>query len=300
MSDEAQRDAFLRELLDDARATSAWSRQRELRLVNRILQRTTREDLGWRGELRLVGAYVADRLGGSRALRVLAASLLLHLLAGPFFAWWIYRETREPEYTIGYISAEDHAFSDDEPLEVPPVEPEEVVLDPDELEPGPAPERIENAVRLARFQLCTRRLVVCVPPGEPPSAEIRLLAARSRWIDERAWPSFLDDPQTLERADLVQAALLTDLLLDRWILSGERASLTSAALERLERELADGGGQDSLAALALARARAYGVWRAPRGFDPLACPAPFGGAWLERLRGALDRAGQDPALVELR
>jgi hypothetical protein len=300
MSEAPERDALMRELLDDAHVTSAWSTRRELQLVNRILQRTTREDLGWRGELRLVSSYFADRLGGSRALRVLAASLLLHLLAGPFFAWWIYRETREPEYTIGYISAEDYAFAEDETPEPVPEELEEVVLDPDELDPGPPAERIENAVRLARFQLCTRRLAVSVPPGEAVSAEIRLLAARSRWIDERLWPSFLDDPQTLERADLVQVALLTDLLLDRWILSGERASLTSAALERLERELARGASSESLAGVALARARAYGLWRAARDFDPLACPAPLGQEWLELLRDALDRAGLDPALVEVR
>lgn len=57
-------------------------------LVARILATTTREDLSWSGDLRLVGGFLRDRLRSSRLLRFVAASLLLHLIALPVLAYY--------------------------------------------------------------------------------------------------------------------------------------------------------------------------------------------------------------------
>lgn len=57
-------------------------------LVESILASTTREDLSWRGDLRLVGGFLRQRLRSSRLLRVVAASLLLHIVALPAIAYY--------------------------------------------------------------------------------------------------------------------------------------------------------------------------------------------------------------------
>jgi len=57
-------------------------------LVESILATTTREDLSWRGDLRLVGGFLRQRLRSSRLLRVVAASLLLHIVALPAIAYY--------------------------------------------------------------------------------------------------------------------------------------------------------------------------------------------------------------------
>ena len=62
------------------------------RLAERILARTTREDLGWRGDWRLLRGFVGQRLRSSGVLRFAAASLLVHLLALPVLAWLAFRD----------------------------------------------------------------------------------------------------------------------------------------------------------------------------------------------------------------
>lgn len=88
-------------------------------LEARVLARTTREDLGWRGDLRLVRDYVRDGLRSSMLLRVVAASLLLHVIALPVVAYYAYFEpareraleiSLEPERpALPYVDAQPEA-----------------------------------------------------------------------------------------------------------------------------------------------------------------------------------------------
>jgi len=62
------------------------------RVTRRVLARTTREELGWRGDLRLVGEFVSDRLRASAWLRVAAALLFVQLTVVPILAWHMLSE----------------------------------------------------------------------------------------------------------------------------------------------------------------------------------------------------------------
>ena len=67
-------------------------------LSRRILARTTREDLSWRGDLRLIAGYVRQRARESRPVRYLAALLLANLTIGPVVAVaWVLTHEPEPE-----------------------------------------------------------------------------------------------------------------------------------------------------------------------------------------------------------
>ncbi len=65
-------------------------------LAQRILAQTTREDLTWRGELRLVSSYVWRGIGSSGLLRLAAASLLIHLAALPVLAYFVWFAPPKP------------------------------------------------------------------------------------------------------------------------------------------------------------------------------------------------------------
>jgi len=71
-------------------------------LTARVLDCTTREDLTWRGDVRLYGRYLRGRLAESAWLRLAAASLLLHLLALPAVAvYLLVSQPKAPE--IGFV-----------------------------------------------------------------------------------------------------------------------------------------------------------------------------------------------------
>ena len=59
-------------------------------LVERILAATTREDLGRRGDLRLAAGFLRARLRESLWLRLAAASLAAHAVAGSAAAWSLF------------------------------------------------------------------------------------------------------------------------------------------------------------------------------------------------------------------
>lgn len=104
-------------------------------LAARVLERTTREDLSWRGDLALYGRHLRGRLAESGWLRLAAASLLLHLVALPALA--VYVLVAEPKApAVGYLPAEEYrpaAFPEQvEPDPTPPLE--DVDGDEDDLE----------------------------------------------------------------------------------------------------------------------------------------------------------------------
>jgi len=99
-------------------------------LTSRVLDRTTREDLSLRGDLRLVGGFVRRRLRSSVWMRLVAASLLLHLLALPVLA--LYAFVFEPRFTLRFERWEDYRPA--------PVYPEATAEPPGELEVPPLEE----------------------------------------------------------------------------------------------------------------------------------------------------------------
>ena len=74
-------------------------------LEERVLAVTTREDLGWRGDLRLVGGFLRERLSQSSLLRLAAASLLVHLIAVPAVLAYVLLRQEPPEVRLGFEPA---------------------------------------------------------------------------------------------------------------------------------------------------------------------------------------------------
>ena len=74
----------------------------ELGLLERILARTTREDLSWRGDLRLLGRFVRARLAASRLLRVAAAVLAVHVAGLSVLAYQVLVRAHEPHLNVDF------------------------------------------------------------------------------------------------------------------------------------------------------------------------------------------------------
>jgi hypothetical protein len=108
----------------------------------RVLAHTTREDLGLLEDARLILAFVGARLRSSRALRVAAASLLLHLLALPVLAFLVLREP-EPRWPFNLATEEPPELHFEPALEPEPelVVPEPETPQPRAVVPGDEPER---------------------------------------------------------------------------------------------------------------------------------------------------------------
>jgi len=117
-------DAFVQrcrvELAEDASADVAQTSG----LEERILARTTREDVSWRGDWRLLRGFLGQRLGASVVLRVVAASLLVHIAALPVLAYYTYLAP-EPETVIQFdlpVGEAELPFRDAEPEPQPEVD----------------------------------------------------------------------------------------------------------------------------------------------------------------------------------
>jgi len=261
---------------------------REGRLVGRILARTTREDLSWRGDWELWRRFLAERLTSSNALRWVAASLFVHLLALPFFGTELLRSRKEPVA----IQIELPAVPEEEPVEFLPALPR---WDPAD---GPSPSQIENALRRGRY-LLSRLPAVSPPPGpelEDAPLELRLLAERARGLgvggaDGELSP-WVRETERLDSADPLQLALWAEVLLDAHCLRGDQAPALAFVLSRLYR-LESEGMSTGAARRALSRGRSYGLWESDGGFDPAAAPDPFSEREVDDLRAELRRRGQE-------
>lgn len=231
-------------------------------LIARVLARTTRRDLGWSGDLRLAGRFVRERLRASLALRVAAASLVLHLFALPVVAWmvWVRPEPSEPR--IGVEPPPPPApFDASTGRDQAPPEVVSPVLGTDaELAAldRHAVDRVlfvENSLRLARWSLVEGPSLRAEDlPVRGPVADLlrlRLEALAGEEVPAARAPA--------PGADPLSRALLLELVLDRWLLAGElpggfeELCAAVAADADLERP----GGL--LAAAALGRAASYGV-----------------------------------------
>ncbi len=116
-----QRDAwqqFLGECRSDLNLNSIQDERRARSLAQSILNSTVREDLSVRADWRLVAGFVRQRMASSGLLRVVAASLLLHLCALPVMAYYVW-VLPEPEPSL-----QIHLMPDDQELPYGVIEPE--------------------------------------------------------------------------------------------------------------------------------------------------------------------------------
>lgn len=228
-------------------------------LIERVLAQTTREDLGARGDLRLIWGFARARLRSSVALRVAAALLVAHLIALPVLAWVVLRAPpaarhfssclilpNDPTYPLDSYEEFDAPIGVDEP----DVEPRLV-----EAESAPRDAALgwlDFARRedLARWRRAAPRPAVGRSSTDGLALLLDLRAAQL--AGER-----IAMPALAWSEDIAWSALRVDLLLDRWAATGTRPSELEGAL----RELCDDPRlvSSKFAACTLHRAAAYGV-----------------------------------------
>jgi len=286
---------LLARLRRHAPRAAEWSAAAERRLVDRVLARTTRADPSWRGDVALGWRFLRERLAASSAWRVLAASLVLHLIALPALAFFLVRAPG-PGVVLRFEPAPTPELPRPERSPVEPDPPRPAgSLDPSEDGLGERADaaRVENALRRARHRL-RHAAIPPVPSGFDPARarhpEIALLGARSLGLQEgHGWSG--SDELAAAGLEGLARVLWIELALDRYALAGERADALPRELAAVQRAVgadARDGALHALAAAALERARAYGLVPAPRGFDPEAVEPPLGAAWRSLLRHALE------------
>ena len=302
--DASELGRFVAALQRDARAAGHLDEARRDELVTRCLARIGQERLhapraalrvestpSWSEDLRLVGAFVRERVRSSGLWRLLAASLLLHAVAVPAVAVLLIRQHVETGFQVRVLPVE----------EAVPVEEPEESLDPEaellaDRLPSADPEQpgvelhpwvIANALRRARFRLHGVHLSVPegVEVGDEQDLETLLLRARSRGAEEGTWSADLDDAGAWARATPGERHLWTLVLLDRFALTGQRAALLEPALGHLRSST-----ESSLGQLLHQRAQAFGLLRPRTQFDPDAVAGVLGTRELEALRAELSPA----------
>lgn len=255
-------------------------------LTRRILAETTAAEgafertLEGRGRLRLLGAELRSGLRTSRVLRLAAASLVAHLVALPVLAWYVFdRPEPKPVWITISPATEPAEFAETEAERLPPLPPawetsldgvmDAASMDLSGARVDPVPVRIENSIRLARFELSNGAPAMPAPGVGEDTVE-RLLRARAEQVaafeDGLGLPKMAGLTEPSQNADGVELALQAELRLDAFVLSGETKSL-DAALARLCQNPDEGRaatqGRESAAfrleASALARAEAYGL-----------------------------------------
>lgn len=240
--------------------------------VEGVLARTTREDLGWRGDLRLVGSFVSRRLRSSPVLRFAAASIAVHLFVLPVLAWMALREARQEHILSITIQAPP-----EQTLPAVPMEPELALLAPD---PGPEPELVEvplaewsgagspdstgppdptgpEVLRVVRRHRSFLRGTSAPEPATLPAPQKvlgRLFLARSQGLHGARGPTLLP-----RAAAGLERALLAEVLLDTWIFDARPSARLEAVLRELGADPAVPLAERRLELLSLTRAATYGL-----------------------------------------
>jgi hypothetical protein len=227
-------------------------------LCERALSASTREDLSWRGDLRIVSRYVRDGIRSSPMLRLAAASLVVHLIAIPVVALFMLAEKPVlPEFRIE-MGRDALPFEDSWVRESAG----EQVLEIGE--PGDLDALlVDNTLRWSRWQLS--RLPY------PLEADLDLAP---RWLRTRVailWPGRLSAASGAESLKPLSGSyrhvIELERRLDRYLVepriggfsAEERSVLDRVAL--MVRDEADAGSW--LAVATLARAESYG-WRSEK------------------------------------
>ncbi len=273
----------------------------EARFVARVLARTTRQDLSWRGDARLLGDFLRTRLRASPLLRVVAASFVLHLVAAPVLAWWILREqVPARRITIQIEQPAEDPFAPPPPVAVPAA---------DELRAAAhRREARENERARERFVLLARGAQAPRFESAPESTSDatrgpELLAARAALLRAGADAEDADAvPVSAEPSDALGLALWCELELDRLVLTGRSSEGLGPACQRLAHLAQDSAlearapGSAALVRAALGRARGLGLleWLAEGDAsdapdEPVELLTP---AWF----AALERAGRESGL----
>lgn len=234
-------EAFLGDCRRSLDAEEQTSETTETVLVDRILLSTTREDLSWRGDLRLVGGFLRQRLRASLLLRVVAASLLLHVVALPVLAYYTLVVIPERQLTVDVQSGRPEL-----PYEEHEPEPEREVSEPETnaLEGHSLAEQLRRA-RLAR----TGRVDLDGWSAAPIDADV--------WFDSLGLVLWCE--QLMDELESPDVAPVRARLLDH-ALDTLRGELTTAWAGT--REQAEVGALDRLAASAWLRAT-VGGWGEP-------------------------------------
>lgn len=268
-------DRELRSVVLDARSLAHADDDARVLAARRVSTRVLRET---------VGVPLLERLRRglrtSVALRVVAASVLVHLLALPAVAWYVIAPESMPSFVLSFLPAvgdEDQSRS----LELAEEEDEES-----------AAERrgaIENRLRVDRFRLSSDDL------PEPSGGDVERPRTLSDWVALRielrrgsvglpavALTVDLDDPLTsIAVLDACLDAVALDVDPELARRAAQRARERVAALAAIE------GPQRTLAPTALERCDGYGLGSSSAAAPP-ALDQPEGtdlGLWLRRARG---------------
>lgn len=293
----AARAAELAAFVGDCRAAFAPAAD-ELRaraVTAKVLARTTREDLGWRGDLRLVVGFVVQRLRSSTMLRVAAASLVVHMIAVPsILAYVLIFAPQQPEPLHWRVDVQEHEnFEAHDPGRLEPLPGQDTDLDPDELDDPFTDLGPHNAVQWDRYHL---RAGAPAPVGGATHPVTRLLERRARAL---AGEDVDDAPPAAGGA--LERALLAEHLLDeatrtrrvQALLESTLGSLGSERLEAAALARAEGLGllsAECARALAAARSAAPDDELIARG---LRLGGPLGPAWRSALASALAELALD-------
>ncbi len=216
-------------------------------VVARSLAVSTQEDLSWRGDARDLNRFLRDRLRSSAALRLAAASLLLHLAALPVVALYVLtEEPAVPEFRVE-VGARSAPFDGEREAE-----PEQDLEIPDSTEQDAL--LVENSLSWNRHQLTTSR-------RQLNRADLLV----PEWLSERFGllygPHQVD--QELRAAALPADVLQLELSLDRHLIRPRGSGFapeSSALLDQVAASLDLSAGSSAwLTASALARAESYGL-----------------------------------------
>lgn len=260
----------------------------EARFVARVLARTTREDLSLAGDVRLFIDFLRARLKASRALRLVAASLALHVVAGPALAWWMLREP-EPERQL-FIRVEPARELPFEDGSVPSEAPDDELL-----AEARAREARENARATAHFLLAER--AQHLPELSVPADASVGLAELARRVEGLRAGQAAASTTPPPAAETFAALMWLEGELDRL---REHGASASTAARRLAAELAgqeariDAPELATLVAAALQRAWSEGLIDTA----PTQAPTVLSAAWFDALAaaGAL-LPGDEPEIV---
>ena len=225
-------------------------------LEQRVLAETTREDVSWRGDLVLWRGFLAQRLRSSAVLRVVAASLLLHLVALPVLAYYTWRPP-EPErgVQVEFEQAAELPFRESEPE--PPSEVAAPEVELADAEDGEAPRTAAELYR-ARLEATGLQATDARAQGDPLIVALRC----EQLLDERA-AGRADGAQLAEQLAALDRVLAE--LSARDGLPALRSVLGSAHLRAVEAQLRPGRGglADSARSWVGAEGRLSGpAWRA--------------------------------------
>jgi hypothetical protein len=247
-------ESFITECRADLRYDDADLASDAQRLADHVISNTVREDLGWRGDLRLVRGFMARRMRSSLVLRFAAASLLVHLVALPVIAAYRVWKSEEaaPTIFVEFEGAPEQPFGDD---------PQED-LSTDEVVALPVLDSLDalsletvNARNADRWSLFARNEELSAVAAREWDSELeQRLAARARRLLGDA-PFEVQAPAT---ADPLDRLLSIDEALDARLF-GLPIPLGDADIQWLS-ELAAGDPPTAAVALAvLHRAQRYGV-----------------------------------------